>query len=428
MLKILLFLVLVFVFSYQFTQLWLSTDYKSWQQESESLVVGRMYQMQIGAHSYAGIMQSVTEPIPAMHELFLSSGASGDFENNTHYWHQIGFYASILGLLNKMLFQFGASAEFRLNLCYFINIFAFILVLSVICMWVYKEFGKIASLLVFTGTLFSNWTLKSIGNLYWVVFLYLLPFALSAYFCKKYETENKIPFHAVLIIALSVFVKFLSGFEFTSTLLICMEVPVMYYLFKHFKNKTNFKKYFSFALKTSIASIIAFIAAIIIWFVQIFIGFGDLQLAIEEFLLPIGMRTGFLRDLVDNDMPILVESLNAPIAEIFAIYLKQDSIYLGLNMQIILIIYLIITLPVILICKVFNKDTLFKINICLFATCFIAFLAPVSWFVLGRGHSYIHTHINYILWFMPLLPMMLLHLGYNIKTIFSFNFNKNGRA
>ena len=28
-------------------------------------------------------------------------------------------------------------------------------------------------------------------------------------------------------------------------------------------------------------------------------------------------------------------------------------------------------------------------------------LAPLSWFVIFKGHSYIHTHMNYITWHMP---------------------------
>jgi hypothetical protein len=31
----------------------------------------------------------------------------------------------------------------------------------------------------------------------------------------------------------------------------------------------------------------------------------------------------------------------------------------------------------------------------------VSFFAPVSWFVLAKGHSEIHKHINWILWNIP---------------------------
>ena len=30
-----------------------------------------------------------------------------------------------------------------------------------------------------------------------------------------------------------------------------------------------------------------------------------------------------------------------------------------------------------------------------------SFLAPLSWMVIFKGHSYIHTHMNFITWHMP---------------------------
>jgi hypothetical protein len=34
-------------------------------------------------------------------------------------------------------------------------------------------------------------------------------------------------------------------------------------------------------------------------------------------------------------------------------------------------------------------------------TTWFSFLAPLSWIVIFKGHSYIHTHMNYITWHMP---------------------------
>ncbi len=40
-----------------------------------------------------------------------------------------------------------------------------------------------------------------------------------------------------------------------------------------------------------------------------------------------------------------------------------------------------------------------------------AVAAPLSWFVLAKGHSYIHGALNYVLWYLPFVPLALAVLG-----------------
>ncbi|WP_426418666.1 hypothetical protein [Bradyrhizobium genosp. A] len=39
-----------------------------------------------------------------------------------------------------------------------------------------------------------------------------------------------------------------------------------------------------------------------------------------------------------------------------------------------------------------------------------SFLCSASWFVLAKGHSYIHTHINFVLWYLLYIPFGLLSI------------------
>ena len=39
---------------------------------------------------------------------------------------------------------------------------------------------------------------------------------------------------------------------------------------------------------------------------------------------------------------------------------------------------------------------------------FIVFLCTtLSWFVLGKAHSYIHTHMNYVLWYFGFVQISI---------------------
>jgi hypothetical protein len=39
-------------------------------------------------------------------------------------------------------------------------------------------------------------------------------------------------------------------------------------------------------------------------------------------------------------------------------------------------------------------------------------LAPLSWFVIFKGHSFIHTHMNAITWHMPFMFLGFALVGY----------------
>ena len=51
----------------------------------------------------------------------------------------------------------------------------------------------------------------------------------------------------------------------------------------------------------------------------------------------------------------------------------------------------------------------------LIITTWFSILAPLSWFVLAKSHSYIHTDINIILWHLPFMIFGFALLGYVLK-------------
>jgi len=53
----------------------------------------------------------------------------------------------------------------------------------------------------------------------------------------------------------------------------------------------------------------------------------------------------------------------------------------------------------------------------IFATCF-SILAPLSWYVIFKSHSFIHPHMNYILWQMPFTFFGFAVCGLAAKSVF----------
>ena len=58
-------------------------------------------------------------------------------------------------------------------------------------------------------------------------------------------------------------------------------------------------------------------------------------------------------------------------------------------------------------------------NIALVFATWFSILAPLSWYVIFKGHSFIHTHMNYILWQMPYTFFGFAICGLVIKSVFS---------
>ncbi len=263
----------------------------------------------------------------------------------------------------------------------------------------------------------SPWIQMSIGNLYWVTGLFFLPMAINCWVCRYYENKPKIPLWTNAIIALALLIRFACGFEFTSAVLISMEIPVMYYLLKHRKKA---KKWFKAALLNGIAGIGAFLLAMGIWLAKLVTFYGTLQRALLQLLTPIATRVGLFGDVLnvlEPDVKVIIEnSLQKPLVEILNYYLMADNVIFNITMMECILIYATILALTIIACKATNLKQALYHHGKLAAIVLLAFTAPVSWFVLGRGHASLHTHINFILWFTPLIPFMAFHIGYCVTT------------
>ena len=38
----------------------------------------------------------------------------------------------------------------------------------------------------------------------------------------------------------------------------------------------------------------------------------------------------------------------------------------------------------------------------------LSFISPISWYFFAKGHSFIHGHLNFVLWYLPFVPFSIL--------------------
>ena len=419
--NVLLFVLLVTCLTVILYTGWINENPTSWDTESEGYVIGRMYQVQHSQteNNRAGFMGIYRDTVNqyTTAELFLKDEPVSP-DMFWAYTHQCGLQSNVASAINLGLCLFGFAPQSRLTILAFLNTWLFCLIFAAFCVWVYRELGAIAALLCCAGTMFSPWTLRSMGNLYWVMWAYLLPFVLCTWLCRRYEAADGLPKRAYALIVGTVLLRLLCCFEFSSSLLVAMELPVVYYFIKHFrgeKAQEQRKKWLRIALILGGLGLAAFAAAILVWLVQLTLHYGGFTAALDEILHTISLRTGAFGNVYEAAGDFK-ESLDVPVLQVVATYFTQGTLTGGLTMGGLLLVesgFTILT-SILFACK--REIQLLRRNLQLFFVVLFSTLAPLSWFVLAHGHSVVAIEISYVLFLVPTLPLLLAHCGWGAQT------------
>jgi len=108
------------------------------------------------------------------------------------------------------------------------------------------------------------------------------------------------------------------------------------------------------------------------------------------------------------------------IIDIISNYFNGTALYLdGINISFIAIIIIILISSIIGCYIVKSHFTDFnELNNAAISVTWFSILAPLSWFVLAKGHSFIHTHLNHILWYIPFLLLGFAYVGFVFELLF----------
>tara|TARA_B100001093_G_scaffold165404_1_gene157818 strand:- start:3517 stop:4926 length:1410 start_codon:yes stop_codon:yes gene_type:complete len=373
---------------------------------------------------------------------------SQDFLN---YDSQFGLQISFFYLLNKLGFD-------QVNHLQFINCLIFSLLLSSIFLMMTKEFTILSSLTLPILFSLSPWVVVFSKNLYWVQFTWMLPFVVSMFFLSINKIKGIYLIIYFFLLTISFMVKFLSGYEYNSTVGIFSTIPFFLY---YFKNKIKITQLSKLILISFISFLLAFSFSILIHaksisnaqsFHQsiIFIisnakvrldnpNFNDLSKYCEKnkFLANIE-KTKDCIELISKEKNILKIIIRYLVFNNFLPWtsIMYDNIYLDdvdkekikkINNKISLtqIIKIYSDLKISTIFKLFDWLIGSFLFFTLIITSFfltsirgklllsISILSPISWFFLAPNHSYFHFGLNYILWYFPLIPVCFITIFEN---------------
>lgn len=241
--------------------------------------------------------------------------------------------------------------------------------------------------------LLSPWVVNFARNLYWVEFTWFLPMAVGLLCAWKADSRGwRIGCYVGAYV--TILLKCLCGYEYISTIMMglisFLLVDFILALFK--KDKERGKLLFWTIAIIGVAALLGFVTAICIH--AVLRGEGNLLHGIASIVKEDVLRRTNGADMNNFD-PREWESINASVWETFCMYFHfSTQVITGIPGNLFPV--LSILPPVFGIYDYCHKKQIDAEKTIMYA---IFFLTTVSWYCLGKSHSYEHPHMNYVLWY-----------------------------
>lgn len=227
-------------------------------------------------------------------------------------------------------------------------------------------------------------------NLYWVVGIWFVPMAIAIHLADEENSRRR--FWLIAAAFFFFLVKALCGYEFMTTVILAAAVGCLLGIKE---STTTLSRIFGNIAWIVSAGIAGFVVAV-------------LAHATKQGGFAIILERAARR--VRGDSPSLNDELImgkfASVGSVILRYLDSNYITLIKNYGVVLGLLVLVAVVALIDRKIiwYLGDNRRKLHIC--ALAFLASLAaPLSWFVLAKAHSFAHPAINFILWYLPTIPL-----------------------
>ena len=420
---------ITFVLSFQGNLFGAATQefFEGHQRSSESLVLGRMIETQTnGAMSRGGFLGRYENPdrVKFQYETFVNNSVpDGRF---VIYKQSSGlqgfFYASMDAALRLIGVESGETRLYASKLTTS-SVLAVLLLLFV--HFVLQNFGRSAAITLIALLAASQWMVVFSNNLYWMFFLIILPFIAVVFFLQLHSQSKttfllrKIYFLYSIVFA-AILIKSLSGYEYISAILISTIAPLIFFAIR---DSWGFKRLLGRALFVGLSGLAGFFTAILIHLTQLTYVLGSSSKALDHLWGTILKRTHGDPNTVRE---VYRASLESHIVDVILKYWRGHAFNLDSLMGFggfisfgELIISLLI-MSAAMTWLTFSRNGFKKyrkLNFATVAMLWFSFLSPLSWHTLAKGHSYIHGHMNHVLWYVPLLLIGFAYFGFVVSAV-----------
>ena len=389
------------------------------QRDTESLVIGRMVKSRqdgifsAGGLNGAGMTTNVQQDWITSNQIDNQYAAylnKGSFDTFSTYMSQPGGQSMIFSLFDRLI---PLSPKIKLWSFYVLTALLSAIALTAIVVWFYEEFGGWVAIFVIGSAVLSQWLTVFGKNLWWSLWAFYLPMIAVMYFLKRYrETldQQLIRFGIVIFIAVSI-KCFINGYEYITTTLVMMMVPLVYYVIL---DKWNGRQCIKWTLAAGLGSGVAIFLSLLLLCFQIGAAKDGFMDGVAHVIWSFGKRT---YANAEDYPPVYAASLKAGTIGVVITYM--NGVFFDLNNYLFVTndfvsnfllkirYYYLIVLFIAMSALLFWRSNKVRQTerqqhfIALISATWFSILAPLSWFVIFKAHSYIHTHMSFLLWQMP---------------------------
>jgi len=403
--------------------------FRTFQRDTESLIVGRLVQSRSGgilSHGGlpgAGVAHDLhsdwltQEQVERQFETYLHGGR---FETYATYKSQIGAQGMLLSLLDEAL-PFGPN--FRLAVLKLLTAMASATALILLLLWFLTEFGPVATAFAAAAVLLNQSITLLADNLWWSLWAFYLPvLAVIGVLHSRASGAERFEMRLSAVVFFAVLVKCLfNGYEYITTTLVMMTVPFVYYAVRHSWSWSRLARVF-------VAAIVGATFAGGVSFGILALQVGSLQesgvTGWSHIVMSLAKRTrgdaGAFEGIVAaslkaKTLPVIGEYLRRSFLDVHHLFPNAGPLLSRLVLRfrygyVIVLVLLSASWLSLGTSDVGGSDLQRRRRAMGFAT-FYSLSAPLSWLVIFKAHSYIHTSINVVVWQMPFTLMGFASIG-----------------
>lgn len=306
----------------------------------------------------------------------------------TPYVSQFGLQGKIFLFASKLL-----GGRESIPFLWLIAAFATSAVLTILVMLFYKKCGIMFAFVSYAVFLLSPWVVNFARNLYWVEFTWFIPMIIGTY-CSMQMQSRRRRIMCYTAACVSVTVKCLCGYEYISSIMLgLIAFPLVDYIMALTgRDKGTAKQLFQMNFALGISAVSGFFIAICLH--ATLRGDGDIASGIIKIIQEDVIRRTSGGNLNDFDAGYWI-TINASRWETLCKYFHFDTeIISGIAGS---LFPLLCCIPLVIF---FFDAKMGRLDKRLVIMYFVFFCIPISWFILAKAHSYNHTHMNYVLWYM----------------------------
>jgi len=404
-----------------------SVFFNEFQYDGESLVVGRLINSgKNGLFHQSGFL-GWTHPVPQNWDKYWYQYDSFRygyyFDHYEFYYSQAGGQAFFFGLFCKLT---GLSGNTALQTFWWLVSISTAFIFSLFILWVQRRWGWATAIFVFITICFSQWVTAFGRNLFWVLGAFYLPFIAALWYLQKYEPRVQHPLRLTfwLMFAAMLLKCLLTGFEYITTVLVMAITPWIFYAIME---QWALKKFLQRAATASVGVLTATVTALALLAVQLSFVMGSLGDGLQWIIFSFGKRT---HGQSENYDVMFQQSLDSSLWDVLQTYWNGYAFNIThwfdfplwkmlarVSFGYCVVVFAMISF-IVWTSKTIRQFPVFRRQqIALMAMLWVSLLAPLSWFVIFKGHSYIHTHINHIVWHQP---FMLIGAAFTGSTFWFF--------